>query len=135
MGGEWNDARRASDAAEGLYSAARWLLCHGRHREAAAVARAMVRLAAGDERGWLALGACHEGIEQPEIALEIYGVGRAVARPAPRCEMARARLLLALGRDDEGHHAYALASQAAATAGDDDLCHLIEHEWKGRELV
>ena len=87
-----------------------------------------MRLAPADERGWLTLGACHEGIDQPEVALEIYGVGRAVASPAPRCEIARARVLRALGRADESDDAYELAAQAAARASDDDLARLIEGE-------
>jgi hypothetical protein len=113
--------------------AARAFLRRRRHREAAAVARALVRLAAADERGWLTLGACHEGIDQPEIALEIYGVGRAVAWPAPRCEIARARLLRAIGRDDESEAAYALAARAAAHAGDAELERLIEGERTGND--
>jgi hypothetical protein len=119
-------------AAEGLYRAAHWLLRRGRHREAAAVARAMVRTSAADERGWLLLGACHEGIDQPEVALEIYGVGRAIAAPAPCCEVARARVLRALGRDDESDRAYALALEVAARAGNGELSNLIDHEWKGK---
>jgi hypothetical protein len=129
---EWpgSDASRPEGraASEGLYATAHWLLRRGRYREAAAVARALVRVAAGDERGWLILGACHEGIDQPEIALEIYGVGRAVASPAPRCEVARARVLRTLGRTDESDGAYELAARAAARASDHDLSRLIEGE-------
>ncbi len=123
-------SRRDEDrrAAEALYTTAHWLLRRGRVREAAAVSRALVRVAAADERGWLALGACHEQIDQPDLALEMYGVGRALASPAPRCETARARLLRALGRDDESAHAYDLAAHAAARAGDDDLARLIDDE-------
>jgi hypothetical protein len=120
----------ARGPAEALYTTGHWLLRRGQTREAAAVARALVRVAAGDERGWLLLAVCHESAEQPELALEMYGVGRSVASPAPRCELARARLLRGLGRYDESADAYELAAQAAARAGDDDLERLIDGERK-----
>lgn len=115
-------------AVEGLYVTGHWLLRLGRHREAAAVVRAMVRLSPRDERGWLALGACHEGVEQLDLALEMYGVGCVVAAPAPRCELARARALRALGMRAECLEAYERAARAAERAGEDDVAELIEHE-------
>jgi hypothetical protein len=114
--------------ADALYATAHWLLRRGQHREAAAMGRALVRMAAGDERGWLLLGVCHEAIDQPEVALELYGVGRAMAAPAPRCELGRARLLRGLGRDGESEGAYELAARAAARAREDDLGRIIDGE-------
>jgi tetratricopeptide (TPR) repeat protein len=111
-----------------LYATARWLLQQGRYADAAATVRAMVRAAPGDEVGWLALGACHEAVGQVEIALEMYGVGRVVAAPAPRCELARARALRALARHGESIEAYASAARAAERAGDEELGKLIEEE-------
>lgn len=105
-------------AVEGLYATGHWLLGNERFRDAGAVFRAMVTLSPADERGWLGLGAAHEGIAQPEIALEMYGTGRVVARPSPRCEVARARVLRALGRDDEAESALDLADEIVE---DDDV--------------
>lgn len=117
-------------AADSLYLVGLWLLQRQRYRDAAAVARTLVRHAPYDERCWLLLGACHERSEQTELALEMYGVGRAVAAPAPRCELARARLLRANGMHGEASDAYALAASAAAQVADDDLAEFIECERK-----
>ena len=116
------------DAIDGLYATACWLLRRGRYREAAAVARALVRVSWADERGWLVLGVCHESIEQPEMAAEMYGVGAALARPAPRCELARARILGTLGQPAECVEAYQRAAAAALDVGDEGLQRLIEEE-------
>jgi Flp pilus assembly protein TadD len=116
------------ETADSLYLVGLWLLQRQRYRDAAAVARALVRHAPYDERSWLILGACHEQSEQTELALEMYGVGRALAAPAPRCELARARLLRAHGMHGEASDAYSLAAGAAAQVADDDLAHLIECE-------
>jgi hypothetical protein len=105
-------------AVEGLYATGHWLLGSDRFRDAGAVFRALVTLSPADERGWLGLGAAHEGIAQPEIALEMYGTGRVVARPSPRCEVARARVLRTLGRDDEAESALDMAD---AIALEDDV--------------
>lgn len=111
-----------------LYATAHWLIGQGRYADAAATVRVMVRVAPDDEVGWLALGVCHEAAGQIELALEMYGVGRLVAAPAPRCELARARALRALARHGESNEAYASAASAAERAGDDELGELIEEE-------
>ena len=85
------DATQTQSAIEALYTTAHWLHSQERARDAACVFRAMVCVAPTDERGWLGLGACHEAIEQPEVALEMYATGAAVARAA-RCEIARCRI-------------------------------------------
>ena len=124
-------ARSATNAGTqpaALYATAHWLLRQGRHGDAAAVVRAMVRMAPRQELGWLTLGVCHEAARQPELALEMYGVGRVLAAPAPRCELARARALRSMGRWEEAVDAYGSASDAAERAGDDELLTLIEHE-------
>jgi regulator of sirC expression with transglutaminase-like and TPR domain len=120
------DGRQA--IADSLYVVGLWLMDQQRLVEAAAVARALVRLAPRDDRSWLALGACHEQGDQPEVALEIYGVGRVLAAPAPRCELARARLLRLRGLDGEARDAYDLAAGAAEQARSEDLSRLVEGE-------
>jgi hypothetical protein len=117
-----------ADAIEALYATARWLLVHGQTREAAATASALVRLAPHDERGWLTLGAAHEASSQATVALEMYGVGRVMAAPAPRCELARARALASLGKHAESRLAYAAAAEMANGLGQRALLELIESE-------
>lgn len=114
--------------ADSFYVVGLWLVQLQRHRDAAAVARALVRLAPHDERSWVLLGACHEQNEQLDLALEMYGVGRALASPAPRCELARARLLRMRGMEADAHDAYALATGSARQIGDDELARSIERE-------
>lgn len=109
--------------ADSLYRVGVWLLRRQRVGEAAAVAQALVRVAPCDERSWLALGACHEQNEQPDLALEMYGVGRVLAAPAPRCELARARVFRSCGLHREALDAYDLAAAAAEQVGC-ELCTL-----------
>jgi len=119
---------RGGGPTDSLYAVSLWLVRQQRHREAAAVARALVRLAPHDERSWLVLGACHERRDQMDLALEMYGVGRTLAAPAPRCELARARLFRERGMQTEATEAYASAEAAAQDLGDDALIRLIEQE-------
>jgi hypothetical protein len=114
---------------EALYAAGHWLLSGGRHVDAAKVLHVMVLAQAKtpgpprDERGWLALGACHEGLGQPDVALELYRIGMLVEAPAVRCALARARLLHARGGHDV-EQAFELAYELASEAGDDELASL-----------
>lgn len=117
---------RLNNGIEALYAVGHWLVERGEYRDAAAILRTMVQLAPTDERGWLALGVCHEHVEQPEVALEMYGTGSALCAPSPRCQLARARLLRAAGQDDESVEAYEAAASAAAH--DDELLEMIERE-------
>jgi hypothetical protein len=91
-------ATRASPcAAEALYATGHWLYSQRRIGHAIVVFRALVHVAPQDERGWLALGACHEGQDQNDLALGLYTAAVVEAHPAPQCELARARLLRACG--------------------------------------
>jgi tetratricopeptide (TPR) repeat protein len=122
---------RAVPTVEAIYAAGHWLLEHERFADAAKVFRVMLRAAPTDERGWLALGACHEGIEQPRIALELYGAGTAISNASVRCHLARARVLRALGHDGEADDALDAAEVAAVARDEDELLELVEGE-KGR---
>lgn len=113
---------------EALYATGHWLYSQLRIAHAMPVFRAMIHIAPHDERGWLALGACHETQDQSEIALEIYGAATAVAPAAPRCELARARLLFARGMDREARDALAEAARIAEQLHDDDLRALVALE-------
>lgn len=113
---------------EALYATGYWLYSEGRFRHAQNVFRAMVHLASHDERGWLAVGACHEATDQIDIALELYATAVCVADAAPRCELARARILRQRGRDEEARRAVEMASTIAEELGDDELQRLVAIE-------
>lgn len=117
----------SAEALDALYATGHRLHAQGRYREAAPLFRAMVMGATADERGYLALGACHEGLEQPMVALEIYGAAT-IAAVAPRCWLARARLLRSLGRDDEAHDAIAEADLLAEALDDESVRALVVAE-------
>jgi hypothetical protein len=106
---------------EGLYATAHWLLSTDRPIDAASVFRAMVLLARTDERGWLGLGTCHEAVDQPGLALELYGTAQVLLPRAVRCRLARARLLRAVGRDDEADDTLEGAQELAEEIGDETL--------------
>jgi hypothetical protein len=125
-------ATARGEAIEAIYATAHWLLGRDRVSEAATVLRTFLLLAPNDERAWLGLGACHERIEQPLIALELYGAGSVVTRgTAPtsvRCQLARSRVLRDLGREDEAADAIDLAIAAAEASNDDALLALATRE-------
>jgi Flp pilus assembly protein TadD len=112
-------------AIEALYATGHWLYSQLRIEQAMPVFRAMIHIAPEDERGWLALGACHETHDQSEIALEIYGAATCVAPAAPRCELARARILFARGMRREAEAALAEAARIADQTRDEELRALV----------
>jgi len=103
----------AAKVQDALYTIAHWLIRCARYRDAASVFRLMGLAEPTDERAWLGLGACHEALGQSDLALEMYGTGRAMAPSGARVEIARARLLDALERHDEAHDAWASARSKA----------------------
>jgi hypothetical protein len=92
----------------------------------------MLRAAPRDERGWLGLGQCHERIEQPRVAAELYGAGSVIAggprSVSVRCLVARARVLALLGREEDVETTLLLAEKAAAEAADEGLVSLVVRE-------
>ncbi|HEY8041389.1 MAG TPA: hypothetical protein VIF15_16400 [Polyangiaceae bacterium] len=118
-------------AIEALYATGHWLYSQQRIVHALTVFRAMIHIAPDDERGWLALGACHEAQDQNDIALELYVAGATLTGSAPRCELARARLLRARGMLEEARNALAEAARIAERLHDDDLRILVAAE-RGR---
>jgi tetratricopeptide (TPR) repeat protein len=118
-------------AIEALYATGHWLYSQQHIDHAMKVFRAMIHFAPDDERGWLALGACHEAKDQHDIALELYGAAAAMAHAAPRCELARARLLRARGREEDANEAIAQAARIAEELHDDELRALVADE-RGR---
>ena len=115
-------------AVEAFYAAGHWLYSQSRFDDATTVFRAVIRLAPEDERGWLALGACNEALDRHDVALELYDEARRVASAAPRCDLARARILRSRGLADDARQAFAEAERAARLVDDDDLHALIAAE-------
>jgi|HubBroStandDraft_1064217.scaffolds.fasta_scaffold280172_1 Flp pilus assembly protein TadD len=110
---------------EALYATGHWLLSEDRAADGACVFRAMALLAPTDERSWLGLGACHEALEQPDLALKMYGTGSALARPCVRCDLARVRLLRAAAKDDEAEAILERAAESAESSSDEVLVALV----------
>jgi tetratricopeptide (TPR) repeat protein len=115
-------------AVEAFYAAGHWLYTQDRFDDAVTVFRAIIRIAPADERGWLALGACHEALDRHDVALELYDEARRVASAAPRCDLARARILRSRGLTGDAREAFAEAERAARLVDDDDLHSLIASE-------
>jgi len=109
-----------SRAIEGLYACGHALFTQQRWSDAAGVFRAMVVSAPSDERGWLALGMCHEAAGHIAIALEMWSVAMQ-AGPAVRCAIARAKVLRELGRDDEADVVLEAAQAVLAERDDEEL--------------
>ena len=99
-----------------------------RFEDAAIVFRTMALAQCSDERAWLGLGSCHEGIGQLDIATSLYEVAGTVAAPALRCAIARGRSLRALGRNDEALSALEHARDLALESADEDLASLAAYE-------
>ncbi len=115
------DGHAASDA---LYAAGHYMLERDRVKDAAVLFRTMLLADARDERGWLALGACHERLEQDAMAEELYSAGAQMARTRVRCLLAVARLFERIG-DDRADEAVDTACDLAAT---DEEQELVEYE-------
>ena len=123
-----SDSVLRTSAVEALYATGHQLFSRARFADAACVYRAMLTFAPQDERGWLALGACHEGLGQIELALQLYAAGRALSRGGGRCDLARARLFRALGKIEDAEEAWRRARRRAATIGDRELLALLDAE-------
>lgn len=111
---------------ESLYAMGHGLYCQERFVDAAAVFRIMLQLAPTDERSWLALGECHERVGQSDVALELYGAGTVANERAARCQIARARILIDMGRQVEADEAIEWAQTIADTSDDESLSSLID---------
>lgn len=113
---------------EALYATGHWLLAQERCADASVVFRALVVAAPTDERGWLALGTCHERIGQLRIAAELFALGSVVAAPGIRCTIALARALRELGHACEADDAFDSAIRLAKDHDESGLAQLAEIE-------
>lgn len=125
------DDEKAS-ALEGIYAVGYDLIEQESWSVASDVFRAMVLLAPSDERGWLALGTCHENLSQRDTAIELYSLGMLATPKGVRCRLALSRALTERG--DHLHAESVLdAAEAVAEASDDEtLIRLVKKERGGR---
>jgi tetratricopeptide (TPR) repeat protein len=122
----------SENAVEALYATGYWLFMQRRTAHALAVFRGLVHLAPRDERGWLALGACYEAQEQPDHALALYEWAAQMHGGAPRCEVARARILRSRGHVLQARGALAEAARIAHETHDEELGAIVATEWTKR---
>jgi hypothetical protein len=111
------------DACNALYAAGHHMLERDRIEDAAVLFRTMLLADAEDERGWLALGTCHERLEQDAMAEELYSAGAQIARSKLRCLVAVARLFRRVG-DDRAEDVLDAATDLAATDEEEELVQL-----------
>jgi cytochrome c-type biogenesis protein CcmH/NrfG len=114
---------------DALYAAGHYMLERSRVEDAAVLFRTMLLADAADERGWLALGACHEQLEQLAMAEELYAAGAQMARTKVRCLLAAARVFSQL--DDD--RADEVLEQAERFARTDEEVELVEREMSRRK--
>jgi tetratricopeptide (TPR) repeat protein len=119
----------SSTTLEGLYATGYWLFMQQRVLQALNVFRAMIHLSPYDERGWLALGTCYEAQDQADVALHVYASSFRMLAAAPRCHLARARILRAQGRSRDAQRALVEAARAAPGSPDPEIRDLIAAEW------
>lgn len=117
-------------AVEALYATGHWLYTLERFDDAKDVFRALIHVAPEDERGWLALGACHEAADQHDIAFELYDAATSLAS-APRCDIARVRILRRRGLESEARRTLDEVARLAECQHDHELRSLVAAE-RGR---
>lgn len=130
VGQAFAEQHNLTDSLEAVYATGYWLYQQERYEEAASVFRVLLQASPTEERSWLALADCHEKSGHWNIALELYGTGTVVAQPAPRCMLARARLLRIMERDVEAEEAYDEAEALADQVDDFCLKRTIRNERK-----
>lgn len=114
--------------ADAIYRIAYAMLEDERWSDAADVLRAMMLACPRDERSWLALGRCHEALDQSDVALELYALGVLAVPTSVRCRLASARILKDRGLVSEADDALDAAEVAASTIDDDALSRLVQQE-------
>ena len=123
--------RVTKQALEAVYSAGHDLHARGMYRQAAAVFRIMILSAPFDERGYIALGSCHEGLGEEEIALTIYETAIETAATSAHSHVARARLLAGCSQRELAEEAFDEAERQAEREDDDYVRTLLALE-RGR---
>jgi hypothetical protein len=126
IGIDLTPTQRASGI-EALYTTGYWLLASDRFEDAADVFRAMCMVQESDERGWLGLGAAHEGADHETVAVQIYVTGFRITQSG-RVAVALARALKKLGQDDDFERTLDEARELAERNDDEELMAIIANE-------
>lgn len=121
-------AEQERTVADALYAFGFSMLETERWSDAADVFRAMMIASPSDERGWLALGRCHEELDQLPVAVNLYALACTTVHRAVKPRVALARALRAQGMLAEADEALDGAERAAELRGDDALILLVERE-------
>lgn len=123
-----NSTKSTADA---LYCLGYWLLDQQRYEDAKHVFRSMLLVAPTDDRGWLALGACHEASQELDKAARLYALARQACTTSIRSVVALGRILRKLDRDAEADEVYAEAAELVSDTDDMDLAVTIRTEARG----
>ncbi len=122
------------EEAEAVYAIGHAYYARDDFRRAADVFRLLVLTRPQEARGWTALGACHDAVDEAEQAEALYEA--ALLAPLgdadrDRARVFLARLLTAQGRDDEARaHVEALEGLELADVLDAELASL-HRRWRG----
>jgi tetratricopeptide (TPR) repeat protein len=116
------------EALDRIYTLGLELHAVGRYEDAASAFRMFLLHVPAEERGYLALGRCHEALGEEMIALEIYEAAIGSALTSAHAHLARGRILLDLGQNEEADMAFDDAERAAQGEYDDFIETLIAFE-------
>ncbi|MFO0675624.1 MAG: hypothetical protein U0169_03760 [Polyangiaceae bacterium] len=132
-----SEARRSApiDGLEAVYAAGHWLYLREAYDDAACLFRVMIQLAPTEERGWVGLGACHEQLGQPTVALQMYAAASAITDPGVLARIARARLLREMGRTASADDALDDAADVARDRGSESMNRLALRELRAAGRV
>jgi predicted Zn-dependent protease len=126
-GASHQDPARAT--LETLYATGMWLRGQNRARDAMHVFRTMMMVDPTDERGWLALGRCHEDVGETDRASKLYALAQHACGRALRCRLAQAILVRSAGHHDVASREFAEIEQLARSVDDEQVAALAA--WEG----
>ncbi len=116
------------ETTEALYALGHWLIEQRRHDDALCVFRTMILSTPSDERAWLGLGACHEGLHQLAVAEKILSLATRGFPSSYRCALALARVQRATGNEVAADPSFELAHELALATQEDAIAQAIAAE-------
>jgi tetratricopeptide (TPR) repeat protein len=128
---ELTEAQKQQKALDTLYAAGHYFLQKNRVQDALVFFRMMLVTGPEDERGFLAMGHCHELLGSQDLAMEIYGTGVQIAKKKVRAFCACARIAERTGDSDKADQ---ILAEALGWVSDDDEAELIQNEQFRRAL-
>jgi cytochrome c-type biogenesis protein CcmH/NrfG len=123
--GELTQAQKQQKALDTLYAAGHYFLQKNRVQDALIFFRMMLVTGPEDERGFLAMGHCHELLGSQDLAMEIYGTGVQIATKKVRTFCACARIVERSGNSEKADQ---ILAEALGWVSDDDEAELIQNE-------